>query len=152
MGKELSFGGVSDPLLTPAEVVKVLGDSVTEKTLANWRCDEGRGPKFRKLGSRVMYSLSAVRAWMDGTECASTADFTPRQKPQKAPKQRLAPAPPMAADNVIAAFDAHVAEVRKVLLARVEEIALMAAQPKRRGRPLGSKNKMPAKRPAGPKK
>ena len=53
---------VAGPLTpwTPAVVAKRLG--VTEKTLANWRC-EGSGPPFFKAGGRVLYRPVSVDAW-----------------------------------------------------------------------------------------
>ena len=34
----------------------------------------GGGPRFRKLGRRVMYSLRDLEAWADSRACESTSD------------------------------------------------------------------------------
>lgn len=56
------MGVVVPTLVPPIEAAKLLGDlSVT--TLAAWRVS-GEGPKFVKLGSRVMYPLDELHAWL----------------------------------------------------------------------------------------
>ncbi len=46
---------------------------LSERTLERFRL-EGRGPQFRKFGSRVMYAASDVLAWADRQRRTSTAD------------------------------------------------------------------------------
>lgn len=36
----------------------------------------GGGPRFRKLGRRVVYTLSDIDAWADARACESTSDPT----------------------------------------------------------------------------
>jgi hypothetical protein len=38
------------------------GGAVQPDTIAKWRI-KGTGPRFMKLGSRVVYALDAVEAW-----------------------------------------------------------------------------------------
>ncbi len=47
-----------------------------EGTLARWRV-EGRGPRFRKQGSRVFYYQRDLDEWLDG--CARTSTSGPRR-------------------------------------------------------------------------
>lgn len=49
-------------LLSPAELATRYKGRVTERTLANWR-STGQGPRFVKVGGRVMYPVDAVIAW-----------------------------------------------------------------------------------------
>lgn len=48
--------------LTPAELSKRWNGAVTTGTLANWR-NQGKGPSFQKIGSRVLYRLDQVVAY-----------------------------------------------------------------------------------------
>lgn len=51
----------ASPLLTPSEAAKLL--RVSKATLATWRA-RARGPKYRKLGERMIrYSAEDVLAW-----------------------------------------------------------------------------------------
>lgn len=34
----------------------------------------GGGPKFRKLGSRVVYAIDDLESWLDARACQSTSD------------------------------------------------------------------------------
>lgn len=45
--------------LTPTQLVARWGNAIGEGTLANWRA-QGRGPKFVKLGAKVVYRLADV--------------------------------------------------------------------------------------------
>ncbi len=51
-----------EPLLTPAEVAKILG--VRPTTLANWRSTGRYDLPYVKLGSVVAYRPEDVRAWV----------------------------------------------------------------------------------------
>ena len=42
-------------------------------TLAIWRC-EGRGPRYRKIGSRVLYDELDVTEWLDSRARQSTRE------------------------------------------------------------------------------
>lgn len=48
--------------LTPQELAARYKGSITVRTLANWR-STGHGPKFTKIGGRVLYPLDAVIEW-----------------------------------------------------------------------------------------
>ena len=56
---------------TPEETAKVLRTS--PRTLERRRLD-GTGPKFVKLGGRVLYRPEDVSAWADARTFASTAE------------------------------------------------------------------------------
>lgn len=49
-------------LIPPSELASRYKGRVTERTLANWR-STGQGPRFIKVGGRVMYPVDAVIAW-----------------------------------------------------------------------------------------
>lgn len=46
---------------------------ISSKTLERWRV-EGRGPSFRKLGRRVVYSRDDLLAWAEQQRRTSTSD------------------------------------------------------------------------------
>ena len=48
--------------MTADELVSRFKNQITKRTLANWR-SHGEGPKYTKIGGRVLYSLKAVQAW-----------------------------------------------------------------------------------------
>lgn len=56
--------------LTPADVANVLG--ISAKTLANWRVS-GFGPKYVKLGSRVVYSTAELVLFVQSRTRTSTS-------------------------------------------------------------------------------
>lgn len=45
--------------LTPTQLIARWGNAIGEGTLANWRA-QGKGPKFVKLGAKVVYRLADV--------------------------------------------------------------------------------------------
>ena len=51
----------ADRFLTPSEAASFVRRSV--RTLARMRA-EGRGPAYHRQGSKILYSLSALRSWM----------------------------------------------------------------------------------------
>lgn len=57
-------------LLRTEEAARWLG--LSGRTLEKHRCT-GKGPSFRKLGGRVVYTLGDLQAWIDGAERRSTA-------------------------------------------------------------------------------
>jgi hypothetical protein len=133
------------PLLTPAEVVELLDHRVTTKTLSNWRySDEPCGPPFKKLGNRVFYPLAAVEKWMEANEYSSIREYW-EKRDARAPQAPAAPAPPAEVEaSLIAEFDARVAELRDLLIARLAELPRSQPPVKRsRGRPPGSRDKGP---------
>lgn len=57
-------------LLRTEEAARWLG--LSGRTLEKHRCT-GKGPSFRKLGGRVVYTVGDLQAWVDGAERRSTA-------------------------------------------------------------------------------
>ncbi|EFV91667.1 hypothetical protein ES5_09862 [Dietzia cinnamea P4] len=60
---------MSDPIITPAQLSEETGIPVG--TLRYWR-HAGTGPESFKLGRRVVYRRSAVDAWINAQELATT--------------------------------------------------------------------------------
>jgi hypothetical protein len=48
--------------LTPEELSARYRGEITTRTLANWR-SRGEGPRFRKIGGKVLYTLADVLEW-----------------------------------------------------------------------------------------
>lgn len=48
--------------ITPAELVTRWRGQVNTRTLANWR-STGQGPKFIKIGGKVLYRVADVEAY-----------------------------------------------------------------------------------------
>ncbi|MGN7969325.1 helix-turn-helix transcriptional regulator [Microbacterium sp. 22296] len=46
---------------------------ISKPTLARWAM-EGKGPKFRKAGGRVLYLRQDVIAWLNSLETGGSAD------------------------------------------------------------------------------
>jgi hypothetical protein len=64
----------TETFLTPPQLAARYQGALTTRTLANWR-STGNGPRFTKVGGRVLYPLSAVVVW----EATRTkADAAPR--------------------------------------------------------------------------
>jgi len=67
LGVSMSFNG-TEPMptntqyLTPAELVARYKQTITIRTLANWR-STGEGPRYTKIGGRVLYPAHAVAEW-----------------------------------------------------------------------------------------
>ena len=59
-----------DELLKPPAVAALLG--IHQATLAGWRTEEGRGPRFIKVGRHVRYRRSDIEAWLETRTCSST--------------------------------------------------------------------------------
>lgn len=62
-------------LLRVPEAAEVL--RVAPGTLRNWRV-QGFGPRFVKMGSRVMYSQASIDAFIQSRERAATDDRSKR--------------------------------------------------------------------------
>ncbi len=60
--------------LTAAELSDRWKGTITPRTLANWRCS-GSGPRFVKIGGRVMYRLADVQAWENSRSVTSTSQY-----------------------------------------------------------------------------
>ena len=69
----------------PERVAAYLGGSVG--TLSNWR-NTGAGPKFRKVGGKVMYRKSDVMAWIDSNPAVTS--LTELSRLQAVQSQRAA--------------------------------------------------------------
>lgn len=54
--------GMIRELLSPKDLSERYKGRVTERTLANWR-STGQGPRFVKIGGRVMYPVEKVIEW-----------------------------------------------------------------------------------------
>ena len=71
---------VPSPYLNQTEAGSLLGLSV--RTLERFRWD-GRGPKYLKLGRRVVYAREDLTAWAESRRRASTSDTaTPPARPR----------------------------------------------------------------------
>ncbi len=60
--------------LTIDELVKRWGGTVDKRTLANWRYI-GKGPRFTKLGGRVVYALEEVIEYERRRTVQSTVEY-----------------------------------------------------------------------------
>ncbi|WP_211232363.1 helix-turn-helix transcriptional regulator [Pseudomonas cremoricolorata] len=60
--------------LRPHELVERWNGAVSVRTLANWR-SQGTGPKFVKLGGRIVYRLEDVIEWEMKHTKISTSDY-----------------------------------------------------------------------------
>jgi hypothetical protein len=62
--------------LSPRELSERWEGRIATKTLANWRSDpEAKGPRFRKIGRRVLYLLPAVVEWEQEHDFKSTREY-----------------------------------------------------------------------------
>ena len=61
--------------LTPDELHDRWKRRVAVRTLSNWR-SLGSGPRFTKVGGRVLYPLAEVVAWERRRTTDSTAHYT----------------------------------------------------------------------------
>lgn len=61
--------------LTPQEVSERWRGRVTVRTLSNWRC-LGTGPRYSKIGGRILYPLEEIKAWEEGRTVSSTASYS----------------------------------------------------------------------------
>lgn len=60
--------------LTPTELSDRYHGRISPRTLSNWRC-AGTGPKFVKLGGRILYPVAEVEAWEARRTAESTAAY-----------------------------------------------------------------------------
>lgn len=69
------YGGVEGPAMKPRlnekEVAECLG--VAPATLRKWRTT-GEGPRFLKIGRRVVYDVEVIQAFVARCERGSTSD------------------------------------------------------------------------------
>jgi hypothetical protein len=73
-GTEPEGGHRDDERLTPDEVVARWRHRVNKKTLANWR-SLGTGPRFTRIGNRILYPLTAIMSYEEKRDYASTKDY-----------------------------------------------------------------------------
>lgn len=81
---------MANPAERPSRIEPAFLDSHTAavyiglspRTLDRWRW-AGIGPRYRKHGGRVLYSVADLLAWSESRACSSTAD-DPAQKPRPA--------------------------------------------------------------------
>jgi hypothetical protein len=71
---------MSDRLLTPEQAAVAL--HLKPKTLARWRW-AGCGPRFIKIGGRVRYAESDIRAFIQAGVRTSTSDPGPEDHPAR---------------------------------------------------------------------
>jgi len=67
---------ITEPKFNSREAEEVLG--LRPGVLPVMRC-RGRGPSFYKLGKRIVYSESQLRAWLEMNE-RTTSDSDPESK------------------------------------------------------------------------
>lgn len=65
-----------DPILSPDDAVRYLGNRVSKQTLARWRV-EGRPPNWLRISARVGYRQSALDHFLRECERRSTSDRGP---------------------------------------------------------------------------
>ena len=73
----ISPTGSPDELLPPDSVAALVSISIV--TLTRWR-RLGTGPRFVKVGRRIVYRRGAVEAWLGSREFASTAEVRVRER------------------------------------------------------------------------
>lgn len=59
-------------VLSAAQASHMLG--LSKSTLAKWRLS-GQGPRYSKLGRRVIYELSEISAYLQSNSYASTSEY-----------------------------------------------------------------------------
>lgn len=65
------------PFLTSKQLCQRWLGRIAEKTLANWRCAD-KGPRFSRMGSRILYPLESVLAWEAEQGHQSTGEYSTR--------------------------------------------------------------------------
>lgn len=63
-----------DRLLTDAQVARLLGTSRKALAQRRWR---GGGPRYVKLGRRVLYDPADLEAWIQQNKRSDTSDPSP---------------------------------------------------------------------------
>lgn len=62
---------MTDQFHTTKEAARIL--KISPNTMNNWRI-QGRGPAFRKFGSRVVYAASDLAAWAQENKNQNTQE------------------------------------------------------------------------------
>jgi hypothetical protein len=60
--------------LTPVQVSERFGSRITVRTLANWRY-LGTGPKFSRIGGRILYPAKELGEWERTKTVQSTSEY-----------------------------------------------------------------------------
>ncbi len=60
--------------LTAQELSDRYRGEISVRTLANWRC-LGVGPKYTKVGGRILYPLAEVTSWERSRTVGSTSSY-----------------------------------------------------------------------------
>jgi hypothetical protein len=84
------FPALPPPFLHTPDAARFLG--LSGRTLEKHRT-YGTGPKFRKIGGRVVYALEDLKAWADRGVRTSTSDPGVGTVYPAAPRERLARTP-----------------------------------------------------------
>lgn len=61
--------------LTPAQLSARYNGQISTRTLSNWRSGAGNGPKFTRIGGRIMYPLDEVESWEARRTVQNTAEY-----------------------------------------------------------------------------
>lgn len=61
--------------LTPKEVSDHFGGRISTRTLANWRSIGNVGPKFLKLGGKILYPAEEIAAWEQRRTVSGTTEY-----------------------------------------------------------------------------
>jgi excisionase family DNA binding protein len=72
-------------LLTPHDAAQYL--HVSPRTLTKWR-GQGGGPRYAKVGRRVVYRQADLEAWVESQVRTSTSDPGPRATAWALPTRR----------------------------------------------------------------
>lgn len=60
--------------LTPPQVSERYSGQISVRTLANWRY-LGTGPKFTRIGGRILYRADALDEWEQTRTVESTSEY-----------------------------------------------------------------------------
>jgi predicted site-specific integrase-resolvase len=60
--------------LSAQELVDRWGGAVSSRTLANWRT-QGKGPRYVRVGGRIIYAIEEVEAWEKRRSVQSTSEY-----------------------------------------------------------------------------
>ncbi|HEF4739711.1 helix-turn-helix domain-containing protein [Burkholderia multivorans] len=60
--------------ITPQQVSERYGNRISVRTLANWRW-AGTGPRFCRVGGRILYNVDDLAEWEQRRTVASTGEY-----------------------------------------------------------------------------
>jgi hypothetical protein len=61
--------------LSTGDVLARWRGTIKRKTLSNWRCVKGRGPRFKKVGSKILYRMDWIKEFEGLKGYTSTEDY-----------------------------------------------------------------------------